>query len=55
LDVSWVSAALTITHCTFTAKDFTLGTATVKTLKNDAVAEPADGDVLWIYFRGERK
>ncbi len=50
---SFFSPLLTVTHYTLTARDFTLGTATVKMLKNDLAAEPASGDVIWIMFRGE--
>ncbi len=53
--LGWFSAALTITHCTITARSLTAGTMTIKTLKNDVAAEPASGDELYIYFRGEER
>jgi hypothetical protein len=31
-----------------TAVSYTAGTATVKTLLNDAAAEPASGDYIWL-------
>ncbi len=55
LNFSWFSPLLTVTHATLTAKDFTLGTATVKMLKNDLAAEPASGDIIWVYFSGEER
>lgn len=45
-----ISPSLTVTHYALTAFDASLGTATIKTLKNDAAAEPASGDKLQFLF-----
>lgn len=43
-----LSAALTVVDAVATAVSYTAGTATVKTLLNDAAAQPADGDKFWL-------
>lgn len=43
-----LSPALTVVNAVATAVSYTAGTATVKTLLNDAAAQPASGDYIWL-------
>ncbi len=46
-----MSASMTVTDFCVTAIDAALGTATIKTLHDDATAtEPASGDKIWLTF-----
>src|SRR5512144_158804 len=49
------SPAATVTECIVTAFNANNGTMTFRTSKAGTAAEPASGDIIWIYFEGESR